>query len=120
MPVDKQVYIQYQVLNKCFRDPYKEYAIDDLVDACNAALHKEDRQEVSKRTIQNDIAQLQFAPNYTVISINVKIKKELESQLLSFGDDIEVLAPEDFHTRIAGKICSMYQKYQNDDENLHT
>lgn len=34
MPVDKQVRIRYQVLNRCFRDLYKKYTIDDLVDAC--------------------------------------------------------------------------------------
>lgn len=55
MPVDKQVRIRYQVLNRCFRDLYKKYTIDDLVDACNAALRNQDRKEVSKRTIQSDI-----------------------------------------------------------------
>ena len=64
MPEDKQVHIRYQVLNKCLRDPFKEYTIDDLVDVCNAVLRKADRQEVSKRTIQNDIAQLQLDPYY--------------------------------------------------------
>ena len=60
MPVDKQVRIRYQVLNRCFRDLYKKYTIDDLVDACNAVLRKQDRPEVSKRTIQNDIANMEM------------------------------------------------------------
>lgn len=55
MPVDKQVLLRYHVLNKCFRNRYKEYTIDDLVDECNKALRRIDKQEVSKRTIQNDI-----------------------------------------------------------------
>ena len=59
MPVDKQVRIRYQVLNRCFRDLYKKYTIDDLVDACNAALRNQDRAEVSKRTIQNDITNME-------------------------------------------------------------
>ena len=41
MPVDKQVLLRYQVLNKCFRNRYREYTIDDLVDECNKALLKE-------------------------------------------------------------------------------
>lgn len=49
--------------------------------------------------------------NYTMISITVKINKELESLILSFGDDIEVLEPEDFRNRIAEKIKLMNQKY---------
>ena len=55
MPVDKQVLLRYQVLNKCFRNRYREYTIDDLVDECNKALRKADKPDVSKRTIQNDI-----------------------------------------------------------------
>ena len=55
MPVDKQVLLRYQVLNKCFRNRYREYTIDDLVDECNKALRRADKPDVSKRTIQNDI-----------------------------------------------------------------
>lgn len=55
MPVDKQVLLRYQVLNKCFRNRYREYTIDDLVDECNKALRMADKPDVSKRTIQNDI-----------------------------------------------------------------
>lgn len=55
MPVDKQVLLRYKILNRCFRNRYKEYTIDDLVDECNKALRKADKQDVSKRTIQNDI-----------------------------------------------------------------
>ena len=55
MPVDKQVLLRYQVLNKCFRNRYREYTIDDLVDECNKALCRIDKPDVSKRTIQNDI-----------------------------------------------------------------
>jgi len=59
MPVDKQVLLRYKVLNRCFRNRYREYTIDDLVDACNEALRKADKQDVSKRTIQNDINTLE-------------------------------------------------------------
>ncbi len=55
MPVDKQVLLRYQVLNKCFRNRYREYTINDLVDECNKALHRMNKPDVSKRTIQNDI-----------------------------------------------------------------
>ena len=59
MPVDKQVLLRYKILNRCFRNRYKEYTIDDLVDACNDALRKADKQDFSKRTIQNDINTLE-------------------------------------------------------------
>ena len=59
MPVDKQVLLRYQVLNKCFRNRYREYTINDLVDECNKALRKINKPDVSKRTIQNDINTLE-------------------------------------------------------------
>ena len=64
MPVDKQVNIRYEVLNKCFRDLYNEYTIDDLVEECNEALerHFDKTKTVSKRTVQDDIARLQESP----------------------------------------------------------
>lgn len=64
MPVDKQVLLRYQVLNKCFRNRYREFTIDDLVEECNKAMSKElDKYDgVSKRTIQDDIAKLQMPP----------------------------------------------------------
>ena len=64
MPVDKQVLLRYQVLNDCFRNPYREYDIDDLVDACSEAMRRklDMTAGVSKRTVQNDIANLQLPP----------------------------------------------------------
>ena len=41
MPVDKQVLLRYKVLNDCFRNPYREYTIEDLVDACSKAMRDE-------------------------------------------------------------------------------
>ena len=55
MPVDKQVLLRYQVLNRCFRNRYRDYTIDDLVNECNKALRRIGKSDVSKRTIQYDI-----------------------------------------------------------------
>ena len=74
MPVDKQVLLRYQVLNRCFRNKYREYTIDDLVDECNKALRKADKPEVSKRTIQNDIVQLETTDPY-YIRLNENLKR---------------------------------------------
>ena len=75
MPVDKQVLLRYQVLNKCFRNRYREYTIDDLVVECNKALLKELDivKGISKRTVQNDITNLQMPP-YS-IRLNEKLKR---------------------------------------------
>lgn len=72
MPVDKQVIERYRVLNECFRNPYRDYTIDDLVDECNKALRRLDKPEVSKRTIQNDIVNMET--DYG-IRLNEKLRK---------------------------------------------
>jgi predicted DNA-binding transcriptional regulator YafY len=51
------------------------------------------------------------AEDYAIISINVKVNKELESLILSFGEDIEVMAPASFRDRIAEKIQATNKKY---------
>lgn len=55
MAVNKDVFLRYQVLNKCFRNRYRDYTIDDLVNECNKALRRIGKTDVSKRTIQYDI-----------------------------------------------------------------
>lgn len=52
-----------------------------------------------------------------IVAIDVIPNRELESLILSFGDDVEVLEPLEFRKQIANKIKSNYQKYfamQND------
>ena len=52
-----------------------------------------------------------------IISIEVIPNKELESLILSFGDDVEVLEPAEFREQIANKIKANFMKYftvQND------
>lgn len=63
---------------------------------------------------------IEEAEGYAIISINVKINNELESLILSFGDDMEVIAPVSFRNRIVEKIQAMNQKYLNNAENLHS
>lgn len=46
-----------------------------------------------------------------IISIDVIPNKELESLILSFGDDVEVLEPVEFREQIANKIKANYKKY---------
>ena len=50
--------IRYQTLNKCFRNRYKRFYIDDLIDACSDAIYNHCGKEIgcSRRTILDDIA----------------------------------------------------------------
>lgn len=76
MPKVKHVELRYQILNRCFRNRYREYTIEDLVNECNKVLRANDRPEVSKRTIQHDIEELQCAPYYIRLNENLKRGKQ--------------------------------------------
>ena len=54
---------------------------------------------------------------YKVVRLNVRINNELESAILSFGDDVEVLAPESLRLKIGEKSKRLARKY-NDEEKL--
>lgn len=49
--------IRYQTLNRCFRNKYKRYYMDDLIKACSDAIYEYCGKEIgcSKRTIYDDI-----------------------------------------------------------------
>lgn len=46
------------------------------------------------------------------IRIRVYVNKELTQQILSFGDDIEVIAPAELRKHIKDKITALNEKYQ--------
>lgn len=46
-----------------------------------------------------------------ILSVNVRPNKELEAQIFSFGNQVEVLKPEWLRQQIAGKIAEAYKKY---------
>ena len=50
MPNVKHVDIRHQVLNRCFRDPFRKYTIDDLVDECNKAMNRLGKPDVPCQT----------------------------------------------------------------------
>ena len=58
---------------------------------------------------------------YRVIKLKVRINNELEAAILSFGDDVEVLAPESLRLKMAEKIERLARKYKtnriNKDKN---
>jgi predicted DNA-binding transcriptional regulator YafY len=52
--------------------------------------------------------------DYKVIRLKVRINNELETAILSFGDDVEVLAPESLRLRIGERIEKLARKYTNE------
>ena len=45
MPVNKQVLLRYQVLNRCFRNRYRNFTIDELVEVISPAVLREEMKK---------------------------------------------------------------------------
>lgn len=57
MPVNKNALIRYKTIDKCLRNRYRRWTLEDLVDACSDALYEMEGIDkgVSMRTVQGDI-----------------------------------------------------------------
>ena len=71
MPLNKNLILRYQVLNRCFKDTSRLYDINALVECCQAETMRVYGKSVSKRTVFNDLMVLQIEP------YNVEFDEEL-------------------------------------------
>ncbi|WP_312075676.1 WYL domain-containing protein [Chryseobacterium sp.] len=57
MSSNKNALIRYKTLDKCLKNKYKKYTLEDLIDECSEALYEFEGKEsfVSKRTVQLDL-----------------------------------------------------------------
>ncbi len=57
MPANKNALIRYKTIDNCLRNPYRQWTLDDLVEACCDALYEMEgiTKGVSVRTVQGDI-----------------------------------------------------------------
>lgn len=57
MAVNKNALIRYKTIDKCLQNRYREWTLNDLIDACSDALYEYEGKDtyVSKRTVQLDI-----------------------------------------------------------------
>ena len=57
MPVNRNALIRYRTLDKCLRNRFRQWTLEDLIDACSDALYEYEGIDkgVSRRTIQGDL-----------------------------------------------------------------
>lgn len=60
MPVNKNALLRYRTIDKCLRNRYRKWTLDDLIEACSDALYEYTGKmdDVSRRTIQLDIQKM--------------------------------------------------------------
>jgi predicted DNA-binding transcriptional regulator YafY len=57
MPLNRNALIRYRTIDQCLQNRYKKWTLDDLIEACSAALYELQGMDtgVSRRTVQADI-----------------------------------------------------------------
>ena len=57
MPANKNALIRYKTIDRCLRNRYRRWTIDDLTEACSEALYEMEGilKGVSVRTVQGDL-----------------------------------------------------------------
>ncbi len=63
MPVNKNAYLRYQILDQCFSNKHRKFSFDELVDFVSEKLG----YNISPRQIRDDIANLRIGPYYAPI-----------------------------------------------------
>ena len=68
MPTNRHAIIRYQALDKCFRNKFRRYYIDDLIAACNDALYEYvgPQHEVARRQVFEDIKFMESEQGWSV------------------------------------------------------
>lgn len=63
MPVNKNAYLRYQILDQCFSNKHRKFSFDELVNFVSDKLG----YNISPRQIRDDIANLRMGPYYAPI-----------------------------------------------------
>ena len=78
MPTNKNAYIRYQALDKCFRDSLHRYYLEDLIDKCEEALlYYNGVGGVSRRQIFEDIKFMESETGWSIPLDRIKEGKKV-------------------------------------------
>ena len=57
MPVTRNALIRYKTIDQCLQNRYRQWMLDDLIEACSEALYEYEGIDkgVSRRSVQADI-----------------------------------------------------------------
>lgn len=77
MAINKNAYLRYQVLDKCFRNTGKQYFWQDLLEACNKALYEYNGEQstISRRQLFEDIKFMESEQGWQIELNRIRVGK---------------------------------------------
>lgn len=106
--------IRYQTLNKCFRNKYKRYYIEDLIDACSKAIYDYCGKEIgcSRRTILNDIEFMESSAGWNIDLKRMKDGKRVYYRYRDMDYTInETLLSESEYDKL-NEVATMLERFK--------
>lgn len=87
MPVNKNALIRYKTIDRCLRNKYRRWTLDDLVEACSDALSEMEgiTRGVSVRTVQADIQVMRSDKLGYEAPIEVYEARHIVKAIICFG-----------------------------------
>lgn len=89
MAITKNAFIRYQALDRCFRNPGRNFYIDDLLEICNEAITELDPNSsgIKKRQLYDDISFMESSQGWSIPLERMKDgrKKYFRYENLSFS-----------------------------------
>ena len=113
MPANKNALIRYRVIDRCLRNRYRRWAIEDLVDACSEALYDMEgiRKGISLRTVQADIQMMRSDKLGYNAPIEVYDQKYYRYADQNYSIDKALLEEEDI--RLIEKAIALIEDEEN-------
>lgn len=101
MPANKNALIRYKTLDRCLRNKYRRWTLDDLVEACSEALYDMEgiTKGVSVRTVQADIQMIRSDKLGFNAPIEVYDNKFYRYENPDYSIDNNALSDEDCELR---------------------
>ena len=116
MPANKNALIRYKTIDRCLRNRYRRWTLDDLVDACSDALYDMEGIDkgISKRTVQADIQMMRSDKLGYYAPIEVYDNKYYRYADPDYSISETPISSEDYNTVL--QAITLIKKYETDGE----
>lgn len=140
MPQNRLALIRYKTIDRCLNNRYRNWTLDDLIDACSDALYEFEgkKTKISKRTIQYDIQNMRSEklgyeapivvvdrkyykysdPNYSITNMplrenDIKSLKQITQLLKQFTGFRQFADMDETLKKIENKVFALNHPAQN-------
>jgi hypothetical protein len=116
MPANKNALIRYKTIDRCLRNRYRRWTLDDLVEACSDALYDMEgiTKGISTRTVQADIQIMRSDKLGLYAPIEVYDNKYYRYSDPDYSINDSPISADDY--KYVAKAISLIKQYKTDGQ----